>query len=588
MMRSHTCGELRRAHVGQRVTLCGWVHRRRDYGSLVFVNLRDREGITQVVFDLGAAGAAALQAVHAVGLEWVLAVTGTVRPRPEGQANPNMATGEIEVLAEDWTVLNEARPTPFEIARELEIDEALRLRYRYLDLRRERLQRNIALRHRITNFVRQFLNERGFLEIETPILLKSTPEGARDFVVPSRLQPGRFYALPQSPQQMKQLLMVAGFDRYYQIARCFRDEDQRADRQLEFTQLDLEMAFVDENDVMAVNEALLVAIVQTITPHYRIREQPFPRLTYAEAMARYGTDRPDIRFGLELADVSDVLAQSSFRVFRSAIETGGRIKALAAPRLFSRAEIDRFEQLVRDHGAAGLIWLAFDAELRGPAARFLQPEEVTALQHRTGAGAGGTLFLVAGPEKSATVSLGELRLELGRRLGLLADDELAFVWIIDPPLFEWNSEEGRWDSVHHPFTAPRPEDLPLLDRDPGAVRARAYDIVCNGNELGGGSIRIHQRSVQARIFELLGLTADQAKEQFGHLLEAFEYGAPPHGGIAWGFDRTVMVLAGESSIREVIAFPKTLAGVDPMTGSPAVIPDEHLAALGLALRPAAT
>ncbi len=582
-MRTHSCGELRKSDVGKRVTLAGWVHRRRDYGSLVFLNLRDRQGITQVVFDLGAS-AAALGGVHEVGLEWVLRVSGTVRPRPEGQANPAMATGEIEVLAEDWQVLNEARPTPFEIARELEVDEALRLRYRYLDLRRERMQRNIRLRHQVTTFVREYLNARGFLEIETPILIKSTPEGARDFVVPSRMQPGRFYALPQSPQQIKQLLMIAGFDRYYQIARCFRDEDQRADRQLEFTQLDLEMAFVSEEDVMALNEELLIDLVQAVTPHYRLRQVPFPRLSYAEAMARYGTDRPDLRFGLELVDVSAALAQSSFGVFRAALEADGQVKAIAVPRLFRRGETDALEQVVRRCGAAGLIWLAFDGEVRGPSARHLTAEEIAALRDLTQADDGWTVFLVAGGAKTVAASLGELRLELGRRLGLLPDDELAFVWIVEPPLFEWNADEGRWDSVHHPFTAPRPEDVASLEMDPGAVRARAYDIVCNGNELGGGSIRIHERPVQARVFGLLGLTPEQAQEQFGHLLEAFEYGAPPHGGIAWGFDRTVMVLAGERSIRDVIAFPKTLAGVDPMTGSPAPIPDENLAALGLALR----
>ncbi len=583
MMRTHSCGELRLTDVGKRVTLAGWVHRRRDYGSLVFVNLRDREGITQVVFDPGAASAV-LGRIHEVGLEWVLAISGIVRARPEGQANPNMPTGDIEVLAEEWTVLNEARPTPFEVSRDLEVDEALRLRYRYLDLRRGRLQRNIRLRHEITTFIRQYLNNRGFLEIETPILIKSTPEGARDFVVPSRIQPGRFYALPQSPQQIKQLLMIAGFDRYYQIARCFRDEDQRADRQLEFTQLDLEMAFVDEEDIIALNEALLIDLVTNVTPHYRLRQVPFPRLGYDEALARYGTDRPDVRFGLELVDVGPVLRDSSFRVFRAALEEGGQVKGIAAPRLFSRSDIDALEQLVRHHGVPGLVWLSFDGQARGPVARHLSGGEIEALCHLTGAGEGSTLFLVAGAPKAVAAGLGELRLELGQRLDLLPADELAFVWVVDPPLFEWNDDEGRWDSVHHPFTAPRPQDLDRLESDPAAVRARAYDIVCNGNELGGGSIRIHDRATQTRVFALLGLSAGQTQEQFGHLLEAFEYGAPPHGGIAWGFDRTCMVLAGERSIREVIAFPKTLAGVDPMTGSPAPIPAENLAALGLALR----
>jgi aspartyl-tRNA synthetase len=584
MLRTHTCGELRLAQVGQVVTLAGWVNRRRDHGGLVFVNLRDREGITQVVVDPDAAPDV-FRTVHDVGLEWVVAVDGVVRPRPEGQANPNMPTGEIEVLAQSLTVLNPARTTPFEISREIEVDEALRLRYRYLDLRHERLQRNLLLRHRVTAFVRQFLNERGFIEVETPVLIKSTPEGARDFIVPSRLQPGKFYALPQSPQQIKQLLMVAGLDRYYQIARCFRDEDQRADRQLEFTQLDVEMAFIEEEDIMALNEALLIALAQSVTPHLRIREMPFPRLTFAESMARFGNDRPDMRFGVELVDLRAEVAGSGFQVFADTVSSGGQVKAIAVPKLFSRSEIDGLEGFVRERGAAGLIWLSFEAEqVRGSAARFLSEAEVAVIRERTGAVPGTTVLIVAGAAAVVAASLGELRLEVGRRLDLIPADEMAFCWIVDPPLFEWNDGEGRWDSMHHPFTAPQLRDLAKLATDPGSVRARAYDIVCNGNELGGGSIRIHERSVQSVVFGLLGMSEEQATSQFGHLLEAFEYGAPPHGGIAWGFDRVVMVLAGEKSIREVIAFPKTLAGVDPMTNSPSPVPLENLAVLGIALR----
>jgi aspartyl-tRNA synthetase len=583
MLRTHTCGALRAADIGAPVTLAGWVNRRRDHGGLIFVDLRDRNGLTQVVFDPATAPEAVAQA-HALGNVWVVAVDGTVRARPEGQANPDMATGEVEVLAGALRVLNPAKVPPFEVARDLDVDEAQRLRYRYLDLRRVRMRDHMVLRHRVSTFIRNFLDTRDFIEVETPILLKTTPEGARDFLVPSRLQPGRFYALPQSPQQMKQLLMVAGVDRYFQIARCFRDEDLRADRQLEFTQLDLEMAFVEEEDIMALNEALLIALVGAIQPDLAIRQLPFPRLTHAECLARYGSDKPDLRFGLELVDIGPDVAASQFQVFSGTIARGGQVKAIAVPAAFPRRVIDELEAFARTHGAAGLAWLAFEGDTtRGSVAKQLSEAEIGAIRTRTGAGDPATVLIVAGDAAVVADCLGRLRVEVARRLEIIPAGELAFMWLTDPPLFGWNADEQRWDAEHHPFTAPQTRDLALLDSDPGAVRARAYDIVCNGYELGGGSIRIHERPVQARVFQLLGISDERAMAEFGHLLEAFEYGAPPHGGIAWGLDRTVMLLAGAPNIREVIPFPKALSGIDPMLGAPSVVSVELTTMLGLSV-----
>ncbi len=584
MLRTHTCGQLRLEHVGQRVTLAGWVNRRRDHGGLVFLNLRDRDAITQVVFDPDAAPEA-FQQVHEVGQEWVVGVSGLVRARPEGQANPDMATGDVEVVADELRILNRSKTPPFEVARELDVDEALRLKYRYLDLRRDRMRRNIMLRHAVTSYVREFLNDHDFAEVETPILIKSTPEGARDFLVPSRMHKGKFYALPQSPQQIKQLLMIAGLDRYYQLARCFRDEDQRADRQLEFTQLDIEMAFVDEDDVMSLTEALFIGLVQTVTPHFKVMRQPFPRLTYAQSMERFGTDQPDMRFELELVDLSRVAQTCGFRVFSSAVAAGGKVRAVAAPTAFTRREIDELEELVKERGAAGLAWLIFDTNgARGPVAKFLTEDEISAIEEALPEARPATALIVAGDGDVVAASLARLREEVATRLDMVPEDSLAFAWITDAPLVEWNADEDRWDSMHHPFTSPQERDLPLLDSEPSEVRARAYDVVCNGYELAGGSIRIHERAVQAQVFALLGISAQEAEEQFGHLLTAFEYGAPPHGGIAWGFDRVVMVLAGEDSIREVIAFPKTLSGVDLMTDSPSEPPVELLDDLGIRVR----
>jgi aspartyl-tRNA synthetase len=587
MYRSHTCGELRADHIGQEVLLAGWVHRRRDHGPLIFIDLRDRYGITQIVFD-----SADSPVAHAVAsdarVEYVLQVRGRVVQRPEEAYNPDIATGMIEVHATEATVLNPAKTPPLYINKEGGEEETLRLKYRYLDLRRERMQRNIMLRHRIVKFIRDFLDREGFVEIETPILIKSTPEGARDYLVPSRLHPGKFYALPQSPQQLKQLLMVAGFDRYFQIARCFRDEDQRADRQPEFTQLDMEMSFVDQDDVLDVIERLFTALCREIVPHKRL-VTPFPRLTYAEAMERFGSDKPDLRYGLELVDVSDVVAASSFGVFRAALDTGGQVKGLRIPGAgsYSRKQIDEVVELAKQAGARGLLWAVVPGEggeVRSSFGRQVSPDEMAAIIRRMEGAPGDLLLIVADTPKIVAQTLDRLRREFGARLNLADPNVLAWAWVIDFPLVEWNEEEQRWDAVHHPFTAPKDEDLHLMDTDPGRVRAKAYDLILNGYEAGGGSIRIHRRDVQQRLFDLLGIDRETAMRQFGHMLEAFEYGAPPHGGIAPGIDRICMILADEVTIREVMAFPKTQQAVDLMTNAPSPVDERQLRELHIALR----
>ena len=580
MLKTHTCGELRRAHIGQEVTLAGWVNRRRDHGGLIFIDLRDRWGVAQVVAD--PASPAAHRTASQVRGEYVLQVTGVVRARPAEMVNPDLPTGEIEVEAREITVLNEAKTPPFYIYGDEKVDEALRMRYRYLDLRRERMQRNLVLRHRVVKYIRDFLSARGFVEIETPVLFKTTPEGARDYLVPSRVHPGKFYALPQSPQQLKQLLMVAGYERYFQIARCFRDEDQRGDRQPEFTQLDLEMSFVEREDVMALIEALMTGIVEEVSDRALIT-RPFVRLSYQEALARFGTDRPDLRYGLELIDVSDVAARSDFRVFKSAVEAGNRVKALCAPGCggYSRKQIEELEAIAKAEGAKGLAWLAVEegGAARGSIARFFEGDLLRDLRAQTGANPGDLLLLVADAPKVVHAALDALRREVAHRLNLDDPQKLAFAWVIDFPLFEWNADENRWDPSHHLFTAPMPEDTPLLDSDPGAARGQQYDLVCNGYEIAGGSIRIHNRALQEKIFGLIGLDVADARARFGHMLEAFEYGAPPHGGIAPGIDRLVMLLAGEPNIREVIAFPKTQQAADLMAGAPSEAEPEQLAEL---------
>jgi aspartyl-tRNA synthetase len=581
MLRSHSCGELRKTHVGQTVTLTGWLNRRRDHGGLVFMNLRDREGIVQVICNPDESPQVRA-AVSQARNEYVLRVVGAVRPRPEKEINPDMPTGEIEVLAQEVDILNPSKTPPFYVNRDDEVDESLRLKYRYLDLRRARMQRNLILRHKVVKFIRDFMDARGFVEIETPILIKSTPEGARDYVVPSRVHPGKFYALPQSPQQLKQLLMVAGFEKYFQIARCFRDEDLRADRQPEHTQLDIEMSFVEQEDVLQLVEELLSALVPAVAPHKRVFS-PFPRLTYDEALARYGSDKPDLRFGMELSDLSDLLADCSFRVFRETVAGGGQVKAIVAPGCagYSRRQVDELAQLAQGYGARGLVTVALaeSGEVKSSVAKFLSEAEMQAILERTAARAGDLVLIVADQPPVVAAALGGLRREMGQRLGLADPNLLAFAFVVDFPLFKWDEELGRWDAEHHPFTMPKVADIPLMDTDPGAVRADCYDLVCNGYESASGSIRIHRRDVQEKVFSLLNYTPEEAQARFGHLLEAFEYGAPPHGGIAPGIDRLVMLLADEKNVKEVIAFPKTQKASDLMTDAPSELGEAQLAEL---------
>ncbi|HEX77940.1 MAG TPA: aspartate--tRNA ligase [Dehalococcoidia bacterium] len=594
MLRTIYCGQLRAEHIGQRVSLAGWVHRRRDHGGLVFIDLRDREGLVQVVFN-PEVSPEAHQVADKLRNEFVLQVKGEVSRRPKGTENPKLATGEVEVIARSATILNTSKTPPFYINEDVEVEEPLRLKYRYLDMRRPRMKDNIILRHRVVKFIRDFLDARGFIEVETPILIKSTPEGARDYLVPSRISPGRFYALPQSPQQLKQILMVAGLEKYFQIARCFRDEDLRADRQPEFTQLDLEMSFIDEEDILGLLEDMFTELVATVKPDMRVIK-PFPRLTYAQCLERFGTDKPDVRFGLELREVTDIVAGSEFMPFRSAVEEKGLVAGICIPggASYSRRQLEELGELAKSYGAKGLVTLGLGEEgsslngltlegVRSVAAKYLTLEQVRAMAQRFGAKGGDLLLIAAGNTPMVRRVLNELRLEMGRRLKLADPNLLAFVFIQGFPLLEWDAQAGHWTPMHHPFTAPVEEDIPLLDTAPEKVRSRHYDIVCNGHELSSGSIRIHKRELQEKVFHLLGYTDEEIRERFGHLLEAFEYGAPPHGGIAPGIDRIVMLLAGEENIREVIAFPKTQSAVDLLTNAPSPVPEEQLRELHLKL-----
>ena len=592
MLKDIPCGEVTEGHVGSTVTLAGWVHRRRLHGGVVFIDLRDRSGIVQLVFNpeisLGAH-----QVAEQVRSEWVIQVTGLVRHRPEGSENPALSTGAIEVAANEAVVLNQSLTPPFYINEETEVDESLRLKYRYLDLRRATMQANIELRHKVVKYIRDFLDERGFLEIETPILIKSTPEGARDYLVPSRLQAGEFYALPQSPQQLKQLLMVAGMERYFQIARCFRDEDLRADRQPEFTQLDLEMSFVDEDDVLSLTEELYLTMMEAIVPDRNV-PSPMPRLTYDDAMALYASDKPDLRFGLEMSDVSELAAQTDFNVFRSVLQSGGIVKGFAVPGGggYSNNALRELEEFVKERGARGLAHVRLgkdhsleeltESDVRMASGLNMRPQWAAQLARQMGAGPGDLILLMAGAPYTIHPALSALREEMGHRLGLADPNTLAFAFVVDFPLFEWDAEEERWNSSHHPFTAPKDDQSHLLDgTDLGAIKSMAYDLVCNGSELASGSIRIHRRELQQKVLRLLGYADDEIEERFGHLLEAFEYGAPPHGGIAPGIDRLVAILANAGSIRDVIAFPKTQRGADLLFGSPSPVSEAQLRELHL-------
>ena len=580
--RTHYCGDLNETHAGADVVLMGWVERRRDLGNLIFVNLRDRTGVVQVVFNPETIDPAMHEQAHRIRNEYVLALAGRVTLRPADMANPSLKTGKIEVSVTRLDILNESSPLPFLPESETDTSENTRLTYRYLDLRRKDIQRNLMLRSTVALETRRYLQQEGFIEVETPVLTKSTPEGARDYLVPSRINPGTFYALPQSPQIFKQLLMISGFDRYFQIVKCFRDEDLRADRQPEFTQIDMEMSFVSEDDIISTIEGLMPHLFKMGLD--REIEIPFPRLTYREAIDRYGLDNPDTRFSLELKDLTDIVKDSGFKVFSDTAAKGGLIKAInvGSKQTLSRKELDGLSDFVGDYGARGLIWAKIKEEgWASSIAKFLTKEEIEAINSTMEASTGDTLLIVAGTPGVVNGALGNLRNHLARKLDLIPADTFSFVWITEFPMFEYSETEDRYVSTHHPFTSPAMEDLPVLTSDPGRVRARAYDLVLNGSEIGGGSIRIHRREVQSLVFDVLGLSEEESKEKFGFLLEALEYGTPPHGGIAFGFDRIIAIMAGAESIRDIIAFPKTNRASCLLTGAPSPVDTEQLKELSL-------
>ena len=586
LKRTHNCNDLRKEHVGQEVILMGWAQKRRDHGGVIFIDLRDRSGIAQVTASPETCSEEVFQAADSVRSEYVLAVKGTVRLRPEGMTNDKLETGEIDVVATELVILNKAKTPPFYLTDDVDVDENIRLKYRYLDLRRPEMKNNIMLRHRVVKAMRDYLDEQGFLEIETPILQKSTPEGARDYLVPSRVHEGEFFALPQSPQQFKQLLMVAGMEKYFQIARCFRDEDLRADRQPEFTQLDMELSFVDEEDIMTLNEGLIKHIFKVGLD--RDIETPFRRMTWDEAMNKYGSDKPDLRFGLEMVDLSDIAKGCGFKVFDQAVAKGGVVKAINAKggvHKLSRRDIDALTKYVSIYGAKGLAYFSIsdENEVKSPLLKFLSEEEVKAIFDRVGAEPGDIIFCVADTFKTTCDALGHLRLELGRRFDLIDEDELSFLWVTEFPLLEWDDETERYYAMHHPFTCPMMEDVPLMETDPGKVRARAYDMVLNGVEVGGGSIRIHDSELQEKMFKLLNMAPEEYTEQFSGLLNAFQYGAPPHGGLAFGVDRLLMLMAKRDTIRDVIPFPKTQSAMDVMMEAPSPVADAQLHELHIKL-----